>query len=370
MLTGVFAVALCCCNTALQGPLPVVDVRDSHPSQEYMLQDVAKIDYLALETKDDFLVNRGLIYADEKEIVMLERNVFYFFDRKTGKAKSRVQRQGNGGGEYAYAGTPVYDGHELFVLATKADGKQILVYTPQGEFVRSLSVPGTVIEIVNYTAQSLIAYIDDKSVLQPYVMYSKADGKALGSLPLRVSQRMDAAFVDEGVFVNFYLDFALPYAQGVMLAEIAADTLYAYTAKDGMKPLLVRTPSIQGMSLPVFLHSGRDAGRFLFFSTAVLEGRGDPRTMLVRTPEYVFDRHTQGFVEPVFLHSDYVPAKNIVFQGPGSRAVYGKDDLVQVLSADALYTALEGGLLQGRLKELASGLKEDDNPVLMFVKFN
>jgi hypothetical protein len=369
LLTGVFVVALCSCNTAPQGPLPTVDVRETHPSQEYVLQDVATIDYLALETTDDFLVNRGLIYADEKEIVMLERNVFYFFDRKTGKAKSRVYRQGNGGEEYAYASAPVYDGHELFVLATKADGKQILVYTPQGEFVRRLPVPKTVTEIVNYDVQSLVAYIDDKNVLQPYVWCSKADGKILDSLPLCVPQRMAAAFVDEGISVHFYLDLALPYAQGVMLAEIATDTLYAYTAKGGMKPLLVRTPSIQGMSLPIFLHSARDASRFLFFSTAVLEGRGDPRTMLVRTPEYVLDRHTQSIVTPVFLHNDYAPAKEIRFQGPGSRAVYGKDDLVQVLPADALYTAHEDGLLQGQLKEMASGLKEDDNPILMFVKF-
>ena len=39
------------------------------------------------------------------------------------------------------------------------------------------------------------------------------------------------------------------------------------------------------------------------------------------------------------------------------------------MEAFQLIEALEAGQLSGKLKTIAQGLKEDDNPVLMLVKF-
>ena len=42
---------------------------------------------------------------------------------------------------------------------------------------------------------------------------------------------------------------------------------------------------------------------------------------------------------------------------------------VQTMSASFLIDSYEDGRLSGRLKEIASNLKEDDNPVLMIIAF-
>ena len=42
---------------------------------------------------------------------------------------------------------------------------------------------------------------------------------------------------------------------------------------------------------------------------------------------------------------------------------------VQTMSASFLIDSYEDGLLSGRLKEIASNLNEDDNPVLMIIAF-
>ena len=42
---------------------------------------------------------------------------------------------------------------------------------------------------------------------------------------------------------------------------------------------------------------------------------------------------------------------------------------VTVLSSAGLKIALERGLLSGKIKDIDANLKEDDNPVLMIIKF-
>jgi len=54
----------------------------------------------------------------------------------------------------------------------------------------------------------------------------------------------------------------------------------------------------------------------------------------------------------------------LLFNGCDADTAYMK------LDAFTLIEALEAGELSGELKTIAEGLKEDDNPVLMVVKFN
>lgn len=54
-----------------------------------------------------------------------------------------------------------------------------------------------------------------------------------------------------------------------------------------------------------------------------------------------------------------------------SEITFGNDEiaLVQKLEAYELIEAYQKGHLKGRLKEIAAGLEEDSNPVLMLIKY-
>ncbi len=54
-----------------------------------------------------------------------------------------------------------------------------------------------------------------------------------------------------------------------------------------------------------------------------------------------------------------------------SEVTYGDSEIacVHKLEAEDILAAYEKGQLKGRLKEIAAGLEEDSNPVLMVVKY-
>ena len=62
-------------------------------------------------------------------------------------------------------------------------------------------------------------------------------------------------------------------------------------------------------------------------------------------------------------HASEVSYEGLTFDGCDANSAY------LLLEAIDLIEALEAGELNGELKTVAEGLKEDDNPVLMVVKF-
>ena len=80
----------------------IVDVLKSYPKKELILQDFMDVEYIALETTDEFLT-QGLVMDVGKDYLLVKnRNSdgeILIFDRKTGKGVSKINRQGQGGEE-------------------------------------------------------------------------------------------------------------------------------------------------------------------------------------------------------------------------------------------------------------------------------
>ena len=80
----------------------------------------------------------------------------------------------------------------------------------------------------------------------------------------------------------------------------------------------------------------------------------------------MYNKETGDICIPKFSNKDYRTADvfdELLFNGSDANTAYMK------LEAFDLIEALEAGELSGELKTIAEGLKEDDNPVLMVVKF-
>ena len=140
ILAIILLVVLAGCEESKQSndELIIVDVSKSYPKKELVLQDFMDVEYLALETSDEFLT-QGLVQDVGKEYLLVKnRNRdgdIFIFDRKTGKGLRKINRQGQGAEEYAGINGIILDesNDEIFVMSP---GNKILVYDLYGEFKR------------------------------------------------------------------------------------------------------------------------------------------------------------------------------------------------------------------------------------------
>ena len=177
-------------NTSGDGAYLLVDVADNHPKKELLLQDFMDVEYIALETSDEFLC-QGMI-LDIGENLILARNNFtqdgnlYLFDRK-GKGIRVINRRGQGGEEYTSAYKVVLDEKNGELFINDMMKKTILVYDLTGQFKRSFLCEGDfgVDDLHNFDDKYLLCAVGmrvnegepGKSLL---ALVSKQDGSIAG----------------------------------------------------------------------------------------------------------------------------------------------------------------------------------------------
>lgn len=83
------------------------------------------------------------------------------------------------------------------------------------------------------------------------------------------------------------------------------------------------------------------------------------------TVDLVYDKYDKKIYQPTVYNGDYEKRKENM-----SVCALGKDIAFTTrLEAFDLIEANEQGKLKGRLKEIAAKLNEEDNPVIMLVKY-
>ena len=85
------------------GDFITVDVTASYPKKELILQDFMNVEYIPLETNDEF-ITQGRVRAVGKEFILVQNWVrdgdIFVFDRTTGKGLRKINRRGQGPEEY------------------------------------------------------------------------------------------------------------------------------------------------------------------------------------------------------------------------------------------------------------------------------
>lgn len=90
-------------NTQPANEVSTVDVTAKYPYKELILQDFMDVEYIPLETTDEFLC-MGSLWGVGKDVIVAtnfngDGNIF-IFDRK-GKALKKINRKGQGNEEYS-----------------------------------------------------------------------------------------------------------------------------------------------------------------------------------------------------------------------------------------------------------------------------
>lgn len=356
--------------------LITIDPTSSYPKKELILQDFMDVEYVPLETNDEFVTQGNVMAIGNRYIIVKnwtnDGNIFVF-DRRTGKGVRKINRKGQGAEEYTFINGIILDeeNNEIFVNSTPT--KKILVYDLSGNFKRSFSHTegAEYLDVSNYDKDHLIRY--DMSLYYKegekrgdrcyHAIISKQDGSITRNIPLPFDVIKTPAVQEGDGFAVTSIRPIVPYGGDWLLVETSTDTVYRYTPKeDKLSAFLVKTPSA---SPEILLTMGTVTDRYYFIRTLkkvfdFTTGRGFPITDLM------YDKQENAVYDCTVLNADFTGKQEVdLVSQPMNNGIAA----CQNLTANRLVDAYEKDELKGRLKEIAAGLNEEANPVVVLMKY-
>jgi hypothetical protein len=353
------------------------DVTKSYPAKELILQDFMDVEYIALETTDDFLT-QGLVSAIGNDYILVRNRVndgyIYIFDRKTGKGVRTINRMGQGREEYlrvSWGGARIVLDEvngEIFIKAT-AERKN--VYDLHGNFKRSFIFSHH--DVFEYDKDNLIGYDisdfynrgEDREKAY-HAIISKQDGSITRDIFIPF-KTIHTPIVTRGGIAGLPGEFShiIPHQGKWLLADTSSDTLYMHLMDNTLSPFLVRIPSILAMNPEIYLSMSALTDSYYFMKTVVNDfdfetGRGFNMNTLM------YDKKENAIFEYAVYNDDYIE-KRPLFKFMWSTYNHEIVSCV-ILEAYQLVEDYKQGILKGKLKEIASTMDEEDNPVIMLIK--
>ena len=353
-----------------------VDVTKNYPKKELILQDFMDVEYIPLETNDEFVCQGGIQAVGKNHIIVINHNGdgnIYIFDRE-GKALRKINRKGQGGEEYTDILRIVLDEDKDEMFVNDMYAKRILVYDLEGNFKRKLPHKDDFLffEMYNFDSDNLIcrdAQNENNSLVfypgQSFIIISKQDGSIIKEIqiPFEKKETIVMRTKDEASGMTYaYMPSTVhpivPYFDNYVLVEISADTIYSYSQDKTMKPFIVRTPSVQSLEPKLFLFLSILTDRYYFMETVTKE-KGFPATDLV------YDKQKKALFRYTVRNGDYSNNEEVFMKSiPLNSEIPSR----MMLEAFQLVHAYKRGALKGRLKEIAATLDEESNPVIMLMK--
>lgn len=273
-ITILFVLTGCGGNSSVDGFITVDVTKDYSPGKELVLQDFMDVEYIPLETTDEFIHQSFVQYIGEKYIIVKEtsKDDIFIYDRN-GKALRKINQKGNSGEEYIGCYSVTLDEAKEEMFVNDIYGLKILVYDLQGNFKRSFkhrTDNGSLfyMDIFNYDEDHLICY-DKQNKTVPFIIISKQDGSVTREISVPFSKRIYMLLEKrDGEMV--YTMSPGPYRtiipdQGTWrLLEVSSDTIYTLKPDFSLQPFIVRTPPIQTMDSGVFLLIRMLSDRYIF----------------------------------------------------------------------------------------------------------
>jgi uncharacterized protein YjdB len=239
--------------------------------------------------------------------------------------------------------------------------RKVAVYDLYGNFKRSFRYnEGMRIDnIYNFDRENLICVVDidtkmpDKST---FIVISKQDGKRVNEIQIPYTQKKSTIIDGNGnLFTMYPYSPILPFHDRWILSEASSDMVFCFVPDNRMIPFMTRTPSVQSMNPEVFLFPKILADRYCFMEKVKKENNF-PKTDLM------YDRQEKTLYEYRLYNGDYSNKQRINMAT--SETKNGEIAFWQKIEANTLVEAYR----KGKLKDVAAGLDEDSNPVIMLVK--
>ncbi len=357
--------------------LITVDVTKGYPEKELILQDIMDVEYIALESTDEFLC-QGLVLDVGKEIILVRNqtrdgNIFIF--ARNGKGLRKINRMGQGPEEYTsiFWFTLDEENNEMFI----DDMKRILVYDLYGKFLRSFPKDNiTDFSLLqNFDREHFIcrrntSQINEESTKsQPFAIISKKDGSMVKDMRIRFEKGIDPVVkpvFNPNIAINVYQNFSsiIPFRDSWILTEIASDTIFRLLPDLKMTHFMTRTPPVHTMNPEVFLFPIILTEQYCFLET--LRKEAEQRPGFFQKIKLAYDRQEKTIYRYTLLNGDYTTKKTLDFYAMSKNSEIA---FWQKIEAHELIDANKKGELKGKLKEVVASLDDDPNPVIMLVTY-
>lgn len=364
--------------------MPIVDFEKEYPKKTIALQDIADVEYIVLETHDEGLVRgeHNTVVTDSLIITVNETDDIVFFYRD-GRFSHSFNRKGNSGMEYSSLGQNLcVNPRQKEVYIYDYNRGRVQVYSYEGEYKKTLKVRGH----DDFMWGSLF-YIDSCNLLledrnnvdtnngnlanqKPYYKLSIDDG-SMTRLPLTVEKRirntMNWYDKDADRFISSSTNIS-PIANingELIITDFALDTLYAYR-NEHLVPIAKKENWMKENGVPWLVTL--DAITDKYYLWYAIEKNNNKTFKTNKT--ILQDRYT-GTCMQVRLWDENITAKDWRFRHrmSANRFYLPKNCIMECYPAYNLIELDEKGVLQGELKEIASQLNAEDNPVIMLAKF-
>ena len=364
-------------NASTDGFITVDVTKSSYsPKKELVLQDFMDVEYIPLETNDEF-INHGYVRAvGEKYIIVTnyrnDGDIFVY--NWKGKAIRKINRKGQGGEEYTYITNITLDEDNNEIFVNDHFVKKIYVYDLDGNFERSFKQKSdggsrSYDDIFNYDKENLICY-DELNNEIPFLLVSKQDGNITKEIkvPFKekklffqiLRQKEGTRAAGPGLYSRI-----IPYNNNWILIEPSSDTIYTLMPDCSLRPFIAKTPPVHTMNPEFYLILRLISDRYYFMESVknVYDFRkreGFPRTY------FMYDTQEKDFFSYIIYNGDYSYKKELymIMFIP----INAKGELWATIDAFDLCKDYKEGKLKGKLKDIAAKLGEDDNRVIMLVK--
>lgn len=373
---------------SLSNELIEIDVKKEYPKKDIVLNDIAEITYIPLETNDSSVIHPSFEISLSTDTIITGdyfQSKLFFFNKKGDYLGGFKRCCGQSGTEYHSLNlfTVDYTQQELYVY-DDFFLSYILVYDFSGNFKRRIKLPKQVWlrHLYVYDDKNLIGYskwswhgnFDGKSDVveeNPYYFIDKQTG-AMSPVPITIKKRIsdDVKFRDEktgeSMLTSLYMNPMLKTKDGFIIADPSLDTVYHFV-NDVLTPVTVFKNRDMEENL-VDLHSVIFySDRYLLLEVQKKEVDYARKTLVEHPNHFLFcDRETQEICEATLYISDKTSKLKIdsydVSEIPDNM-------FVSLFTAGYLKWLLEQGTLKGELKKIAENLDEEANSVMMIAKF-
>ena len=356
-----------------------IKVDDQYPSRTIKMEDIAEVRYVPLETTDQSLIQgiHKMATSDDKIVICdLVQNTIFIFD-KDGHFINSINKEGSGPQEYSaiHNFAVNFQKEEIYICDYPLKFR-ILTYSFDGGFIRESKLDQKIWPLIlyNYDENFLIAYdsynmeSSEKANKQPYSLINKENGQVF-PLPLIIENRKsNRVMISEGqkyICAGVNIDPMIKTDDGVVISDFALDTIYKYTDHK-LIPIGVRK-NLGQKDLSSFCAYSSNYSFFNIVKMEVDEKNIKNAPSEVDSKFFLIDRKSSSISEVKIQLSDVITKKDLSWD------CYGKDlhksGVTFTFRAGMLMKLLKEQRLNGKLKEIASNLTEDDNPVLMIAKF-
>lgn len=354
-----------------------VDLNKEYPQKNIIIQDVANVEYIPLETNNNALfkyLSIGAISNNHIIIYNKSNGSIFIFDRK-GNFLNTFNRQGGGGEEYNYIFSFCFDDkkEEIYIVNLKKQCN-IYIYSLTGKFKRKISLPENIWteNIINYDDNYLFCYdcfnLDNpdpklKTNIKPYFFVSKETGK-ITPLMYETKNRISNSIlmVAQKKVISVNMNPIIKNGSATYISDFGSDTIYSLKSKT-LTPIITKHPTVKENNPPILLSIQLLSDRFILMRSIKKQFENSN----IETKNFGYDNIEKKIYTLNFLNADLESKKGIkidnITASPHNIAQWG-------FQANTLVEYNKKGLLKGKLKEIASKLSPDDNPVLMLIDFN